>query len=170
VVLGVSESLAGLQALRYAVSEARRRDLPVLAVRAWQFVAPWRGYDVDQVRLELAAEAAAATDRAFGTAMGGVPAGVVVEALTVELPPGVALVTNSQHDGDVVVVGAPRRWVWWARSSAVRYCLRHAGCPVITVPPPALARRAPSWALNRAVQLEARRYVQSRWRDPRGPR
>jgi hypothetical protein len=35
VVVGVSRSLAGLQALRYAVAEARRRVAPLVAVRAW---------------------------------------------------------------------------------------------------------------------------------------
>jgi hypothetical protein len=36
VVVGVSQSLTGLQALRYGVAEARRRQVPLHAVRAWR--------------------------------------------------------------------------------------------------------------------------------------
>ncbi len=35
VVVGVGDSLASLEALRYAVSEARRRGALLVAVRAW---------------------------------------------------------------------------------------------------------------------------------------
>src|SRR5262245_12201681 len=52
--------------------------------------------------------------------------------------------TPSRFSGDLLVVGAGRRGrmarIWHGRVS--RYCLAHALCPVITVPPPALAQTA----------------------------
>ncbi|WP_369077114.1 universal stress protein [Paractinoplanes maris] len=35
VVVGISSSLAGLEALRFAIAEARRRQATLMAVRAW---------------------------------------------------------------------------------------------------------------------------------------
>jgi hypothetical protein len=35
IVVGVHGSLGSLQALRYAVSQARERDVPLVAVTAW---------------------------------------------------------------------------------------------------------------------------------------
>lgn len=157
IVVGVSESLAGLQALRHAVAQARRLGASVLAVRAYEFSAPWRGYDVDECRRELADEAAAATRRAFDDAMGGPPSDVVVEAVAVAEPAGVALVARCQQDVDLLVVGAPSRW--WLRSSVARYCVRHADCPVVVVPAPSLARLDRRGALSRAMQREVRRLV-----------
>src|SRR4051812_2739939 len=37
VIVGVAQSTAGLQALRWAVAEARRRGTELVAVRAWRF-------------------------------------------------------------------------------------------------------------------------------------
>jgi len=57
---------------------------------------------------------------------------------------GPALVDMADSPGDVLVVGAGRRG-WLARighGRVSRYCVAHAGCPVVTVPPPALRFRA----------------------------
>ena len=56
VVVGVGESLAALQALRYAVAEARRRGWALRAVRVWQAGTPWHGYDVDLGRRPAGAD------------------------------------------------------------------------------------------------------------------
>jgi hypothetical protein len=64
--------------------------------------------------------------------------------MTIRGEPGPALVDAASFTGDLLVVGAGRRgWmarIWHGRVS--RYCLTHALCPVVTVPPPALARTA----------------------------
>ena len=45
--------------------------------------------------------------------------------------------------GDLLVIGAGRRGTPLRASGRVgRYCLHHAHCPVVAVPPPALARQA----------------------------
>jgi hypothetical protein len=55
---------------------------------------------------------------------------------------GWVLVTAACLPGDLLVVGAGRRRAF-ARvisGKVTRYCLAHALCPVLAVPPPALAR------------------------------
>jgi nucleotide-binding universal stress UspA family protein len=162
VVVGIDESLAGLAALRYAVAEARRRGCGLRAVRAWQLGA-WRGYDAgagDAAAAEAVAEDAAATvRRAFDSAMGGVPRDIEIQAGVVEgavVPALIAQVTSAQ---DVLVVGASRRRGLSWLSRVDRHCVRIAPCPVVVVPGPELARANGRRALARAVQREARRYV-----------
>ena len=57
-------------------------------------------------------------------------------------PAGWVLVNLACHPGDVLVVGAGRRGTLarMAFSKVSRYCLAHAQCPVLAIPPPALAR------------------------------
>jgi hypothetical protein len=76
VVVGVAQSLAGLQALRYAVAESRRRRSPLYAVRSWSFEASWQGFE-DRRRREIAEESLQYVYDAFEAAMGGLraPAG-----------------------------------------------------------------------------------------------
>ena len=57
---------------------------------------------------------------------------------------GPALVDVACLPGDLLILGTGRRGVM-ARlysGSVGRYCLAHAQCPVLAVPPPALAREA----------------------------
>lgn len=55
---------------------------------------------------------------------------------------GRVLVTLACRPDDVLVVGAGRRGALarLAFSRVSRYCLAHAQCPVLAIPPPALAR------------------------------
>jgi nucleotide-binding universal stress UspA family protein len=141
VVVGVGESLAGLQALRYAVAEARRRGSVLRAVRAWQFGVPWSGYDVNHFRDQAGAEADATIRRSFDAAMGGLPRDLEFELIAVEGEIGPALVAQARGDDDLLVVGAPVRRRWNVSLFTVdRVCIRLAGCPVVVVPAPALAR------------------------------
>ncbi|MET3983071.1 universal stress protein [Streptomyces sp. PvR034] len=72
-------------------------------------------------------------DTAFGAAKPGVRLG----GLTVRGTPGAVLVDAARDPDDLLVVGtgsrAPLRRL--VRPSAARYCLSHAVCPVLTVPP-----------------------------------
>ena len=59
--------------------------------------------------------------------------------------PGQVLLETAFRPDDLLVVGAGRRGplARMARSGKVsRYCLAHARCPVLAVPPPALAQEA----------------------------
>jgi nucleotide-binding universal stress UspA family protein len=137
VVVGVSASVAGLQALRYAVAEARRRGVPLYAVRAFGFQPPWFGPEVARIRDELRAEALRCVGEAFDLAMGQPPADVEVRVAVCESRVDWALVDVADRPDDVLVLGrrsGPVRLNW-----LVRGCLRRAVCPLVVVPPPPLA-------------------------------
>jgi universal stress protein family protein len=73
---------------------------------------------------------------------GEVPDDPLVQPHVERGPAGWVLVNLACRPGDVLVVGAGRRGALarLAFSAVSRYCLAHARCPVIAVPPPALAR------------------------------
>jgi nucleotide-binding universal stress UspA family protein len=129
IVVGVSDSLAGLEALRTAVAEARLRDAAVLAVRAWTFRAGSREPGVPRWRREIAAEAARTLTRAFAAAMGGPPDDVTVEMTIAEGLPERVLVDLADRVDDLLVIGGTGAGVWHpGRTLVVRYCARRARC------------------------------------------
>ena len=65
VIVGVAATIAGLRALRRAVEEARRRGVPLHAVRTWQSPSNWNGVDAARWRQETAEEARAELRKAF---------------------------------------------------------------------------------------------------------
>ncbi|MFC9819489.1 universal stress protein [Streptomyces erythrochromogenes] len=140
VVVGVTGTPGSLTALHRAAAEARVRGAELLAVLAWQ--SPGGGLasrngcgpgDLQECR-------GAAADRlreALDTALGAVRPCVTVDGLTVRGTPGAALVDVARDPEDLLVVGTGSRAVWrrLARPSVARYCLAHAPCPVLAVPP-----------------------------------
>jgi hypothetical protein len=58
--------------------------------------------------------------------------------------PGKALTVVARQPGDVLVIGAGRRGLLRRLRccGASRYCLACACCPVLAIPPPALAQEA----------------------------
>jgi hypothetical protein len=156
VVVGVSPSLGGLQALRYAVAEAVRRRAPLVAVRAWYLNASMRGMDQPRWREEMAADAVHTLHRAFEDGLGGVPAEVDVTAVVVENRADLALLAAAGRRSDLLVLGGRNGWLM---SWIVKHCLRGAACPVIVVPPPELARTASRRAAVRALLRDAEQYT-----------
>ena len=77
-------------------------------------------------------------------AFGGLPPDLEAEPLVMRGNPGPVLVGAASRDGDRLVVGAGRRGTFGRlrHGRVSRYCLAHAGCPVIAVPSPALDRAA----------------------------
>jgi nucleotide-binding universal stress UspA family protein len=147
VVVGVHGSLGSLQALRYAVSQARERDIPLVAVTAW--VPP--GGDIAERRSPSAylrqVWREAACQRllvAFEDALGGLPQGVRLEPCVVRGDAAAVLVDVASHPGDLLVIGTGRRGriSRALRRSVARYCLAHATCPVVAVPPSPLMDEA----------------------------
>ncbi|MEU9121577.1 universal stress protein [Streptomyces sp. NPDC048506] len=159
VVVGVSGSLGSLTALHRAAAEARMRDAALWAVLAWEppgggvphrggpcppsLTATWR---------RLAGERLL---EALDTAFGSVGPGVVLQRLVAPGTPGKVLLAAADRSDDLLVVGAGargrlRRAVW---PSVSRYCVAHAHCPVLTVPPSPLhhaldtAHRRNAWKL-----------------------
>ena len=147
VVVGVSGSPGSIPALRYAASIARREDVPLTAVHAW--IPP--GGDLYERRRPSAGlrrvweEAARKRlQDALDAALGYAPDGLALRPVVLRGEPGPALAEVAGSGDDLLVVGTGRRGrlarIWHGRVS--RYCLARARCPVLTVPPPALARTA----------------------------
>jgi nucleotide-binding universal stress UspA family protein len=164
VVVGVSQSLAGLQALRYGVAEAQRRRVPLHAVRAWRFDVAWRGPDVRRWRREIAQEALKYVGETFKLALGGLPIDVDVNMLAAEGRPDQVLTEMAASPGDLIVVGGHGgRWPSWLRT-----CMRRSACPVAVVPPPEIARTARPAILARRLLRETERFTETAGRDMAG--
>lgn len=148
VIVGASDSPGSIRALRYAADLARRSDAPVVAVITW--VPP--GGDLAERRapsLHLRhiweGDARQRLRDAIWAAWGGFPDDLTVQPVVLRGEPGVTLVDVAYAGDDLLVVGAGRRGrlarPWHGR--VTRYCLAHASCPVLAVPPPALTGTAP---------------------------
>ncbi len=158
ITVGVHGSLGSLQALRYAADEARLRNVPLLAVTAW--VPP--GGEMAERRAPSAylrkVWREAAWERlwaAFDAGLGGVPADLTVEPQVARGETGPVLVDAANQPDDLLVIGTGRRAGLGRvlHRSVSRYCLAHARCPVLAVPPSALmdemSRGLRSWQLRR---------------------
>jgi nucleotide-binding universal stress UspA family protein len=161
IIVGVHGSLGSLQALRYAAEEARERGVPLVPVIAW--IPPGgdlgeRSHPSPYLR-ELWCEAARERLRgAFEAGLGGVPADVEIQGCVERGETGPVLVDLASQPGDLLVIGTGRRSLIGRalRKSVGRYCLAHAKCPVLAVPPSALMDemsrgRGRPWARRRRV-------------------
>jgi len=160
VLVGVDQSPAGLQALRYAIAQARTRRSHLVAVRSWRLRLPNDGWYVARCRQETPDEARMSLDAAFIAAVGKVPRDLSICFSVPEGAPGPALVTAACRQTDLLVVGGSARSGGWlpARTSVAWYCARHAPCPVVVVPAPDLARTS-TRRLLRAIRRDAQRGV-----------
>jgi hypothetical protein len=80
---------------------------------------------------------------AIGLALGGTPSDIVLESAVRRGEAGHVLVGAASDPRDVLVVGAGRRGPLAAMHGRIsRYCVAHAVCPVIAVPPASLAEAA----------------------------
>jgi nucleotide-binding universal stress UspA family protein len=144
IVAGVSGSLGSLAALHRAVAQARQAEAELLVVLVWTPPGGELGIRRAPCVPLLSACRDAAVERlreamelAFPTGETGVP----LSCVAVRGEPGTALVAVADRPDDLLVIGAGGG-PWWRRlrPSVARYCLRKAGCPVLTVPRPELQR------------------------------
>ena len=159
VVVGVCRSLGGYQALRCAVAQARERHADLIAVRAYSVAAPrealWRSALGEAAVAEVAA--------AFTDALGEMPPDVNIRVVVHEGSPGPVLVASADQEGDLLVIGGSgthrlsRAW----SAAVARYCARHAQCPVLIAPVPAMARSRGAGRLARAVAFAAEESLRS---------
>lgn len=158
VVVGISNSLAGYEALRYAVAEARRRGATLIAVRAFRYSYYGGARQFEQVIHDAAQ---AAVTAALVEALGGPPRDVPVRVRVCEGIPGRVLAAIADQPGDVIVIGgSERRMVPGRRRGIVaRDCSRNAACPVIVIPMPEMARAGSQWRLARKAADEAQQFV-----------
>ena len=143
IIVGVSGSPGSLQALRHAADLARTHSVPLVPVLAWT---PPGGDLADRSHPSPYLRQVwrdAAWQRlwvAIDLALGGIPEDVCLESDVVRGDPAAVLVGTACHADDLLVIGAGRRGAARAVACRVsRYCLAHARCPVIAVPPSELA-------------------------------
>ncbi|HET8528769.1 MAG TPA: universal stress protein [Gaiellaceae bacterium] len=140
VVVGVDSSEGAKEALRFALEEARLRDLPVRAVHAWRYIPaaigfPESGYppEVDVAQLREAAEAAL---EATVAEVAGESPGVEIGRRVVEGPAAGVLVDESR-DAALLVVGSRGHggFTGLLLGSVSQQVANHAACPVVIVRP-----------------------------------
>jgi nucleotide-binding universal stress UspA family protein len=143
VIVGVHGSIGSLQALRYAADEARERCVPLVPVIAW--VPPGgdaaeRSRPSPYLRKVWREEARKRLWAAFDDGLGGLPTDLDLEPHVERGETGQVLVEIASQPGDLLIIGTGRRGFLGRafRKSVGRYCLAHARCPVLAVPPSAL--------------------------------
>ena len=147
VIVGASGSPGSLRALRYAEDLARAHDATLIPVLTW---VPPGGDLADRhspcgyLRRIWREDACRRLRDVLIAAWGEVPADPPVHPLVQRGAAGWILVHLACRPGDLLVVGAGRRGALARTVSGKvsRYCLARAECPVLAVPPPALAREA----------------------------
>ena len=157
LIVGTSGSPGSLHALRYGEVLARAHDAALIPVLAWEIPGDNRG------RIQPASELGRACRdlacqrlrEALIAVWGEVPSDPLVQPHVERGPTGWVLVNLACRPDDVLVVGAGRRGALGrlAFSRVSGYCVAHAQCPVMAVPPPALARELGrgrlAWAIRR---------------------
>ncbi|HEY5988730.1 MAG TPA: universal stress protein [Streptosporangiaceae bacterium] len=147
VIVGISGSPGSLPALRFAENLARVYDATLIPVLVWT---PPGGDLADRrspssyLRRIWEEDAQQRLLAALGAAWGETPADLPVQPLIERGDAGPVLVGMACDSNDLLVIGAGHRGVMARILSGrvSRYCLAHAQCPVLAVPPPALARQA----------------------------
>lgn len=157
IIVGASGSPGSLRALRYAQHLARDYDATLVPVLAW--LPPDgdladRRTPCEELRRLWAQDARQRLQDALNLAWGDLPVDLPVQPVIRRGQPGLVLVEAACRPGDLLVVGAGRRGALAriARGRVSRYCLAHARCPVLTVPPPPLVQETHRRALARAVR------------------
>lgn len=148
VIVGTSGSPGSLRALRYAEDVASTRSAVLIPVLAW---VPPGGDRADRLqpsgylRHEWQEAACQRLRDALIAVWGRIPDDPSVRPVVRRGEPGRVLLEIACGPDDLLVVGAGRRGTLAriTRSGKVsRYCLAHARCPVLALPPPALAQEA----------------------------
>ncbi len=148
VVVGVDGSPASYTALRWALVHAGSTGARVCAVCCWMpvLVKVWEAaVTAEPVPSPAAQEARAQREltQVVAAALARVPDGaarVAVRQRVVRGPAGPVLVANA--DGaDLLVVGHGPRVTELLHRSVTWYCVRHATCPVLVIPPAMATQR-----------------------------
>jgi len=152
VLVGTSGSPGSLHALRYGEGLARALDAVLIPVIAWELpggdrVGPSGG--LGQACRDLACQR---LRDALMAVWGDVPDDPRVQPHVERGPAEWVLVNLASRPDDVLVAGAGRRGALGrlAFSKVSRYCLAHAQCPVVAIPPPALVGELGHGRLARA--------------------
>lgn len=145
VVVGVSGSLLSLGALHRAVTEARSRGGVLVTVLAWTPAggeAAYRRAPCTPLLTAWEDAAASRLEQAFQDAFGGHPNRLPLRMVTARGEAGTALTQLADPPDDLLVVstGWQGAFARLFHGGVSRYCLAHARCDVLAVPPSELMR------------------------------
>jgi nucleotide-binding universal stress UspA family protein len=137
IVVGVDGSKGGVEALKFAIEEARVRGAEVKAVSAWEVPATAYGSGIVPIPVDPNAYktiAQGALDKSLEAA-GASAAGVSVTPFLHQGHPANVLVAEA-HDADLLVVGSRGLggFKGLLLGSVGQQCAHHATCPVTIVP------------------------------------
>jgi nucleotide-binding universal stress UspA family protein len=143
IIVGASGTPGSIRAMRYARDLAARSDATLVVVHAW---VPPGGDMADRrapspILRKLWQQAAWQRLRdCVDIAWGGMPSDVETRLVVARGMAGEVLVDIAGGDDDLLIVGAGRRGLLarLGRGRVTRYCLAHATCAVLGVPPAAL--------------------------------
>jgi hypothetical protein len=130
VVVGIEQTIPGLAALRAGVEEARRRRIPLVAVRTY--------------RMGFACTELQAIAAVFLEALGGLPDDVKIYRCAWALSFRKAMHDAASDPRDLIVVADHDKGLWrtfWSGSGS-RSLIRAARCPIPAVPAPEAAHSA----------------------------
>ena len=159
VVVGFAPTLAGYEALRYAVTQARGRASAVVVVHAVR-LDPHESWA--QNRLEMTVALTKQVTTAFHESLGCVPTDLSVHVIVEVGPVDLVLRAAADRPDDLVVVGActRRRLGALTHGATLRRTLRSAICPVVIIPPPVMARLGSTTRLGRHAIAEVERFLE----------
>lgn len=134
IVVGVDGSPGSVEALHWALRQARAMAAEVIAVAAWE-VPTTLGFDLADDAVDWAAHARQTVDNALAEASHCEPS-VTVTPRVIRGHAGTALVEESR-DADLLVVGSRGHGTAVAMllGSVSEFCVHHAACPVVVVRP-----------------------------------
>jgi nucleotide-binding universal stress UspA family protein len=148
VVVGVDGSPASYTALRWTLAHTGRTAARVCAVRCWTPVVAraWEAA-VTAEPVPPIAEQEARAERELAQVVAAALARVPTRATQSEVwqrivrgPAGSGLVSQAAG-ADLLVVGHGLRSIEMLHRSVTWYCVRHAACPVLVIPPAMATRR-----------------------------
>lgn len=163
IVVGVNGSLNSVAALRRAGVEARLTGRRLLAVLVWRV----HGADPPPCVIRSGPRGTRAVamrllretlDEVFGST----DTDIHIDGLALSGAAGHTLVQIANRENDLLVIGGGhrKRFGRW-RSPVAHYCVTHAVCPVLTVPPPPLQ-------LDLEALTHKRRLLRATAEDPLG--
>jgi len=159
IFTGISGSPGSVHALRQAADLARHHDAILIPLHAW--LPPDSGrHPWPELRQVWQDDAWQRLWDTLGRAFGGLPAGVTTQPVALRGRPGRVLTGLARQPGDLLVIGAGRRGRLRQQLGygVSRYCLANAHCPVLAIPPPALAQQAGhslrGWAWRHRLHLD----------------
>lgn len=141
IVVGIDGSVGSVEALKFAIAEARLRKAKLKAVTAWTltYVAAPIGMmaPIDEALIpELQENAKAVLEKALADALGPEP-DVEIEKAVLEGTPAQVLVDAAQG-ADLLVVGTRGHggFTGLLLGSVSQQTAHHAPCPIVIVPHP----------------------------------